>query len=92
MNFQEALNEVISSGKPVMRKSIPYDLDQNTGLRPWSLWVQISLDLSLVNSKLLLFESREWDETKQDWVGEYWNKDQLSVDDVMADDWEIVEE
>jgi hypothetical protein len=90
MTFQDALNEVIANKVVVSRRIYYHAHDYGDYNKPWSQWLRIRLDDDPVSSDALIyFETRNFDETTQEWIGE-WGEDNISQADIQAHDWEVV--
>lgn len=96
MNFQEALQTVITTKKIVWRKMHQFDDDydrpknNNDPPTPWSVWLRIRIenDSSVAFDRLIFFETNNHDDVNNTWFLE-WNEDNISEEDVMATDWEV---
>jgi hypothetical protein len=91
MTFYEALTNVVQNGVVALRKTNQF-AKGGYNIIDWSIWMRIRLDDSCLDEEsLLLFESNNYDDENNKWLMG-WDEDQLSRADVLASDWEIVQE
>jgi|WetSurSiteA1Bulk_404760.scaffolds.fasta_scaffold81415_3 hypothetical protein len=98
MTFNEALHEVITNDRVVWRKTLQfadnYDrpYPDKSPPTPWSEWLRIRLedDDDADFDAILFFEGNNLDDTSNTWFLE-WTEQELTKADVLADDWEVVE-
>lgn len=95
MTFNEAINEVIYNNNIVWRQAYYHEHDYGDYDRPWSEWKRIRMeDDDPPYEAIIYFESNNRDErqsTRGTWFLT-WKEDNLTKADLLADDWEVIED
>jgi hypothetical protein len=93
MKFIEALNEVVQNNKVVVRVgTLLHDYGHYSDpTYDWHMWTRIRMDSDDPTDEeaLVMIETRN-KKASGDWYGG-WQDDNMMREDILAEDWEIVE-